>query len=67
MDIEYRDIESRHGPVFDRFEIALSVLVTAISQPKTGAITVDAGFKSLASDKMPPEFLEIEGLTYFWG
>ena len=67
MDIEYRDIESRHGPIFDRFEIALSVLVTAISQPKSGAITVDAGFKSLASDKMAPEFLEIEGLTYFWG
>lgn len=67
MDIEYRDIECRLGPVFDRFEIALSVLVTAISQPKSGAITVDAGFKSLASDKMPPEFLEVEGLTYFWG
>jgi len=67
MDIEYRDIETRARPVFDDFDIALTVLVTPISQPKPRTITVDAGFKSLASDKMVPEFKDVEGLTYYWG
>ena len=45
----------------------MHLLVTAISQPQSTLITVDAGFKSLASDKMVPEFKDIEGLRYHWG
>ena len=67
MDIEYRDIESKNGPTFEDFAVALTVLVTLISQPKPRTVTVDAGFKSLASDKMPPQFKDINGLNYYWG
>jgi D-serine deaminase-like pyridoxal phosphate-dependent protein len=67
MDIEYRDIESETSNQFDWFGIALTLLVTAISQPSQRSITVDAGFKSLASDKMVPEFLDLDGVQYHWG
>ncbi|MBT3427368.1 MAG: DSD1 family PLP-dependent enzyme [Gammaproteobacteria bacterium] len=67
MDIEYRDIGGVDKPLFEDFEVALHLLVTAISQPQSTLITVDAGFKSIASDKMAPEFKDIEGLRYHWG
>ena len=67
MDIEYRDIGNESGPQFDEFGVSLLVLVTAISQPQQRLITVDAGFKSFASDKMAPEFRDVEGVTFHWG
>ncbi len=67
MDMEYRDIGSRTQDRFEDFESALFVVVTAISQPRARAITVDAGFKSFASDKMPPECRDIEGIRFRWG
>ena len=67
MDIEYRDIGSQRTELFDDFDVSLFVLVTAISQPQSRLITVDAGFKSLASDKMAPEFRDVEGVVYHWG
>ena len=67
MDIEYRDIGGRHSDLFDDFAVSLFVLVSAISQPQKRLITVDAGFKSLASDKMAPEFEDVEGVVYHWG
>ncbi len=67
MDIEYRDIGGADSPVFADFEVSLFVQVTAISQPQTRLITVDGGFKSFASDKMPPQFRDLEGVTYHWG
>ncbi|MDA1302303.1 MAG: DSD1 family PLP-dependent enzyme [Proteobacteria bacterium] len=67
MDMEYRDIGSRTATRFEDFEAALFVLVTAISQPQDRAITVDAGFKSFASDKMVPECRDIEGVRFRWG
>ena len=67
MDIEYREIESEASSQFDCFGVALTLLVTAISQPSQRSITVDAGFKSLASDKMVPEFLDLNGVQYYWG
>lgn len=67
MDIEYRDIGGRAGDRFDDFEPSLFVLVTAISKPQTRLITVDAGFKSLASDKDAPQFRQVEGVTWHWG
>ena len=67
MDIEYRDIASETSNQFDWFGVALTLLVTAISQPSQRSITVDAGFKSLASDKMVPEFLDLDGVQYHWG
>ena len=67
MDIEYRDIGGRQSEFFDDFSVSLFVLATAISQPQSRLITVDAGFKSLASDKMAPEFRNVEGVAYHWG
>ena len=67
MDIEYRDIGSSEGERFADFPVSLFVLSTAISQPQTRLITVDAGFKSLASDKMAPEFRDLEGVIFHWG
>lgn len=67
MDIEYRDIGSCNGAVFDDFPVSLFLLSTAISQPQPRLITFDAGFKSLASDKMLPEFRDVQGVIYHWG
>lgn len=67
MDIEYRDIGGARSETFDDFGVALFVLVTAISQPQSQLITVDGGFKSFASDKMAPQFRDVEGLVYHWG
>jgi D-serine deaminase-like pyridoxal phosphate-dependent protein len=67
MDIEYRDIGGLGTEHFLDFDVSLFVLVTAISQPQSRFITVDGGFKSFASDKMPPVFRDVEGVTYHWG
>ena len=67
MDIEYRDIGGVGSEQFLDFGVSLFVLVTAISQPQSRLITVDGGFKSFASDKMAPEFRDVEGVIYHWG
>ena len=67
MDIEYRDIGGMDSARFSDFGVSLHVLVTAISQPQSRLITVDGGFKSFASDKMVPEFRDVEGVTFHWG
>lgn len=67
MDIEYRDIGGVDTNQFLDFQVSLFVLVTAISQPQSRLITVDAGFKSFASDKMAPQFRDVEGVIYHWG
>ena len=67
MDIEYRDIGGATSAVFDDFEQALFVLVTAISKPQERLITVDGRFKSFSSDKMAPQFRDVEGVIFHWG
>ena len=68
MDIEYRDIGGLSDPQrFNDFDVSLFVLVTAISQPQSRLITVDGGFKVFASDKMAPEFRDVEGVVFHWG
>lgn len=67
MDIEYRDVGGPDSEKFVDFDVSLFVLVTAISQPQSRLITVDGGFKSFASDKMPPEFRDLEGVVFHWG
>ncbi len=67
MDIEYREIGGEGSERFEDFEPSLFVLVTAISKPQQRLITVDAGFKSFASDKMVPEFRDVEGVVFHWG
>ena len=67
MDIEYREIGGKESERFEDFEPSLFVQVTAISKPQQRLITVDAGFKSFASDKMAPEFRDVEGVIFHWG
>ncbi len=67
MDVEYRDIGGKASEVFNDFESSLFVLTTAISQPKTRLITMDAGIKSLATDTAYVEFRNLEGVKYHFG
>ena len=64
MDQEYRLIGSRESDWFDDFEVSLTVLATAISQPTDRAITVDAGYKSFASDTVDPEPLDLPDTAF---
>jgi D-serine deaminase-like pyridoxal phosphate-dependent protein len=68
MDQQYIDIGGRSGPKLNDFDVALTVLTTAISQPKPGAVTVDCGFKGFASESIPPTPLDLPGVRYrFFG
>lgn len=67
MDQEYRLIGSEQGGLFDDFEVSLSVVTTAISQPVPGAITVDGGYKAFASDTVNPEPMTIAGSKFRFG
>ena len=68
MDIEYRDIGGQSNEqFFDDFEPSLFVLTTAISQPQSRFITMDAGIKSLSTDTAYVEFRDVEGVKYHFG
>lgn len=53
MDEEYRRIGGQSDDRFVDFDVSLTIATTTISQPMNGAMTVDAGFKSMASDTVP--------------
>tara|TARA_R110002072_G_scaffold3830_6_gene27387 strand:+ start:65470 stop:66663 length:1194 start_codon:yes stop_codon:yes gene_type:complete len=68
MDVEYRDIGGQdNDEAFTDFAPSLFVLATAISQPQSRLITMDAGIKCLATDTSHPEFRDIEGVVYHFG
>jgi 3-hydroxy-D-aspartate aldolase len=67
MDCGYRRVGDRDSEVFDAFEPSLFVASTAISQPAAGLITVDAGYKALATDSGVPDLRDITGVVYNWG
>ncbi len=64
MDQEYLNIGSATGPVYNDFETSLTVLTTAISQPASGAITVDAGTKGFASETVAPTCIDVAGSKF---
>ncbi|MBH81699.1 MAG: hypothetical protein CMQ49_14420 [Gammaproteobacteria bacterium] len=64
MDEEYRQIGGRHSERFADFEVSLTVACTALSQPAAGAVTVDGGYKSIASDTVPPAVDELPNTQY---
>jgi D-serine deaminase-like pyridoxal phosphate-dependent protein len=71
MDAEYRCIgassEGTEPKTLARaFEPALFVLATAISQPRSGTITIDAGAKAMPYEKTRPEVCDVEGVRYHW-
>jgi 3-hydroxy-D-aspartate aldolase len=67
MDREYAAIAHGEADHFAFFESALFVLVTAISRPRPGMITVDGGFKSFATDTVTPLLRDIPGARFVFG
>ncbi len=67
MDQQYLDVGGRGGDKLDDFEISLTVLTTAISQPVAGMITVDGGFKGFASESIAPTAIDMPGARYRFG
>jgi D-serine deaminase-like pyridoxal phosphate-dependent protein len=68
MDVGYRRCGGRSGgAVFDDFEPCLFILSTAISQPASGWITVDAGYKAMSADSGVPDVHDTTGVIYNWG
>lgn len=67
MDQEYRVIESSAADQFVAFEPALTVLCSVISEPTDVTATVDGGYKSFASDTVPPEPLDLAGARFVFG
>ncbi len=66
MDVNYRNVGGKNGPIYDDFLPSLLVLATAISQPAQGRITIDAGYKAFATDQEPPDPLSLPGVSYRW-
>jgi len=65
MDVDYRIIGGKNGPVFDDFRPSLTVLATVVSKSHSGYATVDAGFKAFATDRpFGPESKSITGCKY---
>jgi D-serine deaminase-like pyridoxal phosphate-dependent protein len=67
MDLDYRRIGGRSGPVYDAFEMALTVLTTVVSRPSAELAVIDGGLKAFSTDKpFVPEVVEWPGLEYSW-
>jgi D-serine deaminase-like pyridoxal phosphate-dependent protein len=65
MDVDYRVIGGKSGPVFDDFGPSLTVMATVVSKSHSGFATVDAGFKAFATDRaFGPDLKGITGCTY---
>ena len=67
MDQQYIDVGGRSGARLDDFEVSLTVATTAISQPVSGMITVDCGFKGFASESIPPTAIDLPAARYRFG
>lgn len=64
MDNHYRHIGGRSGPVYDDFELSLTVLATVMSTPTPDRVVVDAGLKALSNDVGPAANLAAGGWVY---
>lgn len=68
MDVDYRRIGGKDGPVYEDFRPALTVLATVISKSYPDVATVDAGFKAFATDRrFGPELKGVTGVEFGWG
>ena len=64
MDEEYRQIGGVSSERFEDFQVSLSLATTTISRPMEGAITVDAGYKAMASDTVPAAVDELANTKF---
>lgn len=68
MDIEYRDIGDKGGPVYRDFTHSLTVLSTVVSKSHANLATIDAGLKAFATDRQfGPEPKDVTGVVYHFG
>lgn len=67
MDEEYRQIGAPQQQRFEDFEVSLTVACTTISAPSSRTMTVDGGFKALASDTVPPVCDDLPGVKFRFG
>ena len=67
MDQQYIDVGGRDGERLEDFEVSLTVATTAISQPVSGMITVDCGFKGFASESIAPTAIDLPNVRYRFG
>lgn len=61
MDAEYRTLGGIDGAASLPFETALTIQASVISQPAAGRVTIDSGYKSMASETVSPELLDVPG------
>jgi D-serine deaminase-like pyridoxal phosphate-dependent protein len=65
MDVDYRRIGGKDGPVYTDFRPSLTVLTTVVSAGHADRVTVDAGTKAFSTDvPLKPEAKGWEGLSY---
>ncbi|MEM9621804.1 MAG: DSD1 family PLP-dependent enzyme [Pseudomonadota bacterium] len=64
MDEEYRLIGGIGQERFEDFEVSLTVACTTISAPTAKTITVDGGYKALASDTVAPVCDDLPGVKF---
>jgi D-serine deaminase-like pyridoxal phosphate-dependent protein len=68
MDVDYRAIGGKDGPVYTDFPPSLSVLTTVVSATHPDRVSCDAGIKAFASDvPHKPEAKGWPGLVYSRG
>lgn len=68
MDVDYRRIGGKSGPLYEDFAPSLAVIATVISRPERNRATLDAGLKAFATDKkFGPEPKDLAGATFSWG
>lgn len=65
MDVDYRRIGGRGGPVYTDFQPSLTVLTTVVSATHPDRVSIDAGIKAFATDvSSKPEAKDWPGVTY---
>lgn len=65
MDVDYRRIGGKSGPVYTDFIPSLTVMTTVVNVTHADRVSVDAGTKSFATDvPYKPEAKGRDGLTY---
>ncbi len=65
MDVDYRRIGGKEGPLYEDFSPSLTVLSTVISKNYSDWATVDAGLKAFSTDRQfGPEIKGITGVEY---
>lgn len=64
MDVEYQKIGAAGAADALPFDVSLMIQATAISQPVQGVVTLDCGFKAMASETVAPEFVDLPGARF---